>query len=62
MYARCHANIALPPSPALAQALPHSPLCLPHRLCELQTWLLDEDACLTEGQVLLDLRAQQQAA
>ena len=49
MYARCNANIALPPSPALAQALPHdSPFCLPHTLRELQTWLLDEDACLME--------------
>jgi hypothetical protein len=28
------------------------------RLEELQTWLLDEDACKTEWQTLLDLRAR----
>ena len=36
-------------------------MCLPHRLCKLQKWLIDEWGCLTEWPVLLDLRAQQQA-
>ena len=48
----------------LAHALPPQPtaqMCLPHRLCELQEWLIDEWGCLTEWPVLLDLRAQQQA-
>lgn len=31
---------------------------LPTRLEELKTWLLDEDACKTEWQTLLDLRAR----
>ena len=33
-------------------------LYYPTRLEELQTWLLDEDACQTEWQTLLDLRAR----
>jgi hypothetical protein len=33
-------------------------LYYPTRLEELQTWLLDEDACKTEWQTLLDLRAR----
>ena len=33
-------------------------LYYPTRLDELQTWLLDEDACKTEWQTLLDLRAR----
>ena len=33
-------------------------LYYPTRLNEVQTWLLDEDACKTEWQTLLDLRAR----
>ena len=33
-------------------------LYYPTRLEELQTWLLDEDACKTEWWTLLDLRAR----
>ena len=62
MYARCDAKVALPPSPSPTSPSPVTArTCLPHRLCELQEWLVDEWACLTEWPVLLDLRAQQQA-
>ena len=33
-------------------------LYYPTRLNEVQTWLLDEDACKTEWQTLLDMRAR----
>ena len=61
MYARCDAKVTLPLA-LLAQALPQ-PGCAyhTHRLTEMQHWLVDEWACLTEWPVLLELRAQQQA-
>ena len=61
MYARCDAKVTLPLA-LLAQALPQ-PGCVyhTHRLTEMQHWLVDEWACLTEWPVLLELRAQQQA-
>ena len=62
MYARCDAKVALHPSPSPTSPRPATAqMCLPHRLCELQEWLIDERGCLTEWPVLLDLRAQQQA-
>ena len=62
MYARCDAKVALHPSPSPTSPRPATAqMCLPHRLCELQEWLIDEWGCLTEWPVLLDLRAQQQA-
>ena len=62
MYARCDAKVALPPSPSPTSPSPVTARMIsPHRLCELQAWLVDEWACLTEWPVLLDLRAQQQA-
>ena len=62
MYARCDAKVALHPSPSPTSPRPATAqMCLPHRLCKLQKWLIDEWGCLTEWPVLLDLRAQQQA-
>ena len=62
MYARAHAHAVYRCMRVLCARMCTIDTCTtlyyPTRLNEVQTWLLDEDACKTEWQTLLDLRAR----